>query len=397
MKLDSFEVINNGGGVVQLDIFGRIGDYWGVTDELIAYQLEAAGEVSTINLRISTEGGSAKHGATIYSLLKNHAATVNGHVYGACMSAGVHILMACDNIAMEENALLMIHRTALSPGDSMTAEELIAASEMVTEVDKGLVAVLAARTGLDNGKVGELLDATTYMAADRAKELGFIDEIVPAKQAEAGVTNLAEFIDGLPPAFRNIAASWKPDNVPAPVPKPGKKEPNMEPATIQELRENCTGADDSFILGQLENKSTILDAMKAWTAEQSNRLTAAAKAKDEAVNKAKAEAEQAAKDKLEQEAKDKLENNGGQGNNPHPTNNQPSGSSNDFMSLVDDLRQSNDKLSRTEAVRIVAKRNPEAHQRFLLATNDGSRLAKRQLSEKYDMEQDAQKAAAEAN
>lgn len=64
-------------------------------------------------------------------------------------------------------------------------------------------------------------------------------------------------------------------------------------ATIKELKAACPGADEKFLLGQLEAEATIDQARSAWIVEQNSRLEASETARKEAENKALAAEEKA--------------------------------------------------------------------------------------------------------
>ena len=380
MKVDSFELtqLAEDGKHLALDIFGRIGDVWGVTGELIAYQLGNFPNAEVITLRISSRGGNARDATEIYNLLASHPARVEADVIGIAMSAATHVLMAADVRRAASNAILMVHRTHLTLDEPTTAADAREMFEMVDKVDAALVEVYASRTGLTAERVGELLDAETYMTPTEAKELGFIDEVTPAKTAAVGVHNLAEFINELPTALQSLAATWQPSK---------KGETTMADKTfketLNELREVCTGADDSFLMEQMEAEATPLDAAKAWNAAQAKRLEQSEKDKAEAVQAAKDEAEKAAQAEAEAKEAEQAAAGDGLGVDPLQSGKAPVAGSGDFEAKVAEL--TNAGTDRITAVRQTAQRYPELHQAFLLGGNKG-RQATRLLQEKYDVE-----------
>ena len=64
----------------------------------------------------------------------------------------------------------------------------------------------------------------------------------------------------------------------------------------------------------------------------------------------------------------------------------------DFDAKVLEMMQRNPQMPRLTAVQQVAKQNPQLHEAFLLATNGHSSKARRQITEKYEIERE--KAAA---
>jgi ATP-dependent protease ClpP protease subunit len=102
----------------EISIYDEIGG-WGVTANDFIASLESLGEVSNIDLRISSPGGSIIEGNVIYNAIKRHPANVTVYIDGMAASMASVIAMAGDEIVMAENALLMIHNPwTVSIGDS---------------------------------------------------------------------------------------------------------------------------------------------------------------------------------------------------------------------------------------------------------------------------------------
>ena len=97
-------------------------------------------DVTQINLFINSYGGSVFEGTAIYSQLARHPAHKTAYIDGFACSIASVIAMACDEIVMPRNTMMMIHnilsppnrrrRVAMSPLSRASA--MAAASSMVT-------------------------------------------------------------------------------------------------------------------------------------------------------------------------------------------------------------------------------------------------------------------------
>lgn len=92
-------------------VFGDIGESW--SDETVSAKNFVAEigklSVDTLNVRINSIGGSVPDGLAIYNALQRHPARVAVSIEGVAASIASLIAMAGNEIAIAENALLMIH------------------------------------------------------------------------------------------------------------------------------------------------------------------------------------------------------------------------------------------------------------------------------------------------
>ena len=138
-------------------------------------------------------------------------------------------------------------------------------------------------------------------------------------------------------------------------------------ATWQELKACCPGADADFLGKQMDAQATAEDATKAWMGELQRRSEADAKARKEA-EEAKAEAEKQAAEAKAAAEKAKAGKPGvdalGGGNGKSGDVGDPLA---EFQAAVDEKLKT--KLSRPDAVRAIAKDNPDLHAAFVEAHN----------------------------
>jgi len=140
----------------------------------IQTQLDAAAG-QDVDVHISSAGGSAFDAIAIYDLLKKYPGNVTIYIDALAASAASIVAMAGQNIIMSKYALLMIHKPMVGSGGN--ADELLKDIQMLNVVQSRLAQIYMDKTGLDGVTVNNLIDSVTWMTADQALDLGFIDQV----------------------------------------------------------------------------------------------------------------------------------------------------------------------------------------------------------------------------
>ena len=165
--------------------------WWGdeVTPDLFREELKQhAGDLTVV---INSPGGDVFAGLAIYNALVNHNGNVTVRVDGLAASIASVIAMAGDKIIMSPGSMIMIHRPSVYAAG--TVDDMEKAKDVLLKIEEGITPIYAKRTGLSDEKITELLEAETWMLADKAVELGFADEVseAPEKQKQdEGVQNV---------------------------------------------------------------------------------------------------------------------------------------------------------------------------------------------------------------
>jgi len=140
----------------------------------IQSQLEAAAG-QDIEVHISSAGGSAFDAIAIYDLLKKYEGNVTTYVDALAASAASIVAMAGKKVVMSKYALLMIHKPLVGSGGN--ADELLKDVQMLNKVQARLAQIYIDKTGLDGVTINSLINSVTWLSADQALDLGFIDEV----------------------------------------------------------------------------------------------------------------------------------------------------------------------------------------------------------------------------
>ena len=129
-----------------------------------------------VTVWINSPGGDCVAAAQIYNMLMDYPGDVTVKVDGIAASAASVIAMAGTRVLMSPVSTMMIHNPlTVAMGDS---DEMRRAIQMLDEVKESIINAYEIKTGLSRTRLSHLMDAETWMNANKALELGFCDEIM---------------------------------------------------------------------------------------------------------------------------------------------------------------------------------------------------------------------------
>jgi len=150
--------------------------------------LDALGDVSTINLHINSPGGDVFDGIAIGNMIKQHKAQVNCYIDGVAASIASVIAMSGDTIFMPSNAMMMVHNPwSFAYGN---AADFRKQADDLDHIADSLKQVYLEKSGdkLDLETITQLMDAETWLSAQEAFDYGLCDKILSANQAAASIS-----------------------------------------------------------------------------------------------------------------------------------------------------------------------------------------------------------------
>jgi ATP-dependent protease ClpP protease subunit len=170
---------------------------WGWTTRSLSNELKGF-KGSKILVPINSYGGDILDGLGYYNLLLGHPAQVTTQVVGFAMSMGSIILQAGDVRRMPENSWLMIHNPLMSEwGDYRDME---AAKQFLIQMTLQMAQIYHKRNsaGLSIDEIQNIMDNETWIEAERALELGFVDELTEGVSLQASLDPSFLKINGTP-------------------------------------------------------------------------------------------------------------------------------------------------------------------------------------------------------
>ena len=145
-----------------------------VTPQLFKDELMA--DSGDITVWINSPGGDCVAAAQIYNMLMDFKGDVTVKIDGIAASAASVIAMAGTKVLVSPVSMLMIHNPMTAAfGNS---DEMQRAIEMLGSVKDSIINAYEIKTGLSRAKLSHLMDAETWMDANKAVELGFADKIM---------------------------------------------------------------------------------------------------------------------------------------------------------------------------------------------------------------------------
>lgn len=168
----------NSDGTRTLYLCGSIADESWFDDDVTpkAFKADLDAGTGDIVVWINSPGGDCVAAAQIYNMLMDYPHDVTVKIDGIAASAASVIAMAGTTVLMSPAALMMIHNPlTIAIGDS---DEMQKAIDMLAEVKESILNAYEIKTGLSRAKLSHLMDAETWMNANKAVELGFADDIL---------------------------------------------------------------------------------------------------------------------------------------------------------------------------------------------------------------------------
>ena len=149
-----------------------------VTPKLFSDELHAGD--GNITLWINSPGGDVFAAAQIYNMLMDYPHDVTVKIDALAASAASVIAMAGTKVCMSPVAMMMVHNPAtIAIGDT---EEMQKAIDMLNEVKESIMNAYEIKTGMSRAKISHLMDAETWMNANKAVELSFADGILAREE-----------------------------------------------------------------------------------------------------------------------------------------------------------------------------------------------------------------------
>jgi ATP-dependent protease ClpP protease subunit len=171
---------------VELNIFGNIGDFKGQNKDAVKEVLDSAmGQDVLVN--ISSSGGSVFEGLAIAAILSEYSGKTTAKGLGIVASAATIVMLACNEKAMTKNSFFMMHNSW--GRDEGNAGEMERTVELLKKVDEQMAQIyttqIESKGKLKEGDrektlkmVKKMMQDETWLTADEALAIGFIDKVV---------------------------------------------------------------------------------------------------------------------------------------------------------------------------------------------------------------------------
>lgn len=175
-------------------IYGGIGTERNeVSFDIVNRQIQENKGADELIVHIISPGGDVFEGEAIYNALRNTGKKITTHIEGTCASIATLIAGAGEKIIMNKTARFMIHNPKIAGlNQAADSRELRHVANQLDKIKGLFMNVWDAQTikrgkPISSEKLSELYDNETWMTADEAQQMGFVDESVDAIKAVAKI------------------------------------------------------------------------------------------------------------------------------------------------------------------------------------------------------------------
>lgn len=152
----------------------------------------AKGGGERAEVEINSGGGEIFAASEIYTALRNYKGGVHIRIVGLAASAASIIAMAGES-EMTPTGMMMIHNVQTSAGGDYRQMEHTAG--ILRDANHAISSAYVAKTGRTEQEIAAMMDAETWVTADRAVALGLVDRVM---ELDGGAKPLiADFCAGM--------------------------------------------------------------------------------------------------------------------------------------------------------------------------------------------------------
>ena len=145
--------------------------------------IDSAADNEELDIIINSGGGSVYAGSEIYTALKSYKGNTKGSIVGIAASAASVIAMGIKILSISPTAQVMIHNASTyGEGNKDDFQKMV---DMLSTVDKSIANAYVGKTKMDKTKLMELMSKETWLDAETAKEMGFVDSIMFQEEFQA--------------------------------------------------------------------------------------------------------------------------------------------------------------------------------------------------------------------
>lgn len=168
-------------GTIISDDLKDVYDWYGVSSTSPSELKAAIKQAEDTNdneliVEINSGGGSVWAAAEMYYALKNFKGTVHTMIPSVAASAASFLALAGNKVSMSILAQLMIHNA--TNGAQGNYQTMADNSEFLRNTDRAIINAYMVKTNKSEEELLSMMNKTTWMTAQQAKDHGFVDEIL---------------------------------------------------------------------------------------------------------------------------------------------------------------------------------------------------------------------------
>ena len=208
----TFRAASETGGEPTLEFYGVISEWSWLDDEITPKkfkdELNRVGGGGPLTVRIDSPGGDPIAASTIASIITSYPGKITAQIDGQASSAAVMVALAASHIRIMDSAYMMIHNPRFNFFmAALDADIMHRFISILESIKQGMAQTYAARTGLAEEKVSQMMSDETWMSAKEAVDLHFADEVLKSGQKRPirKFENLLKSYEHVPAELLNLA------------------------------------------------------------------------------------------------------------------------------------------------------------------------------------------------
>jgi len=173
MQKEWYKITNKASDIADVYLFNDIGTF-GITAQSFIDEIKEY-ENKELNIHINSLGGEVFEGMAIYSIIQRRKAKTTVYIEGIAASIASVIALAADEVIMSENSLLMIHNAW--GGTQGDAKDMRKQADVLDKITNEIAEVYVKKTRMPYSQIEEMMNEETWLTAEEAVALGFVDSI----------------------------------------------------------------------------------------------------------------------------------------------------------------------------------------------------------------------------
>tara|TARA_R100000655_G_scaffold24380_1_gene49052 strand:- start:3346 stop:4344 length:999 start_codon:yes stop_codon:yes gene_type:complete len=173
MRKEWYKIKNNASEVSDVYLFNDIGTF-GITAQSFIDEIKEY-DNQELNIHINSLGGEVFEGMAIYSIIQRRKAKTTVYIEGIAASIASVIALAADKVIMSENSLIMIHNAW--GGTQGDAKDMRKQADVLDKITNEIAEVYVKKTKMPYNEIIEMMNEETWLTAEEAVALGFVDSI----------------------------------------------------------------------------------------------------------------------------------------------------------------------------------------------------------------------------
>ncbi len=167
----------------EMELYGYISEFsWDqdeITPKMFRDDIMRVGNGGPIKIRLNSYGGDVIAASMMSTIMRDYPGEITVQIDGIAASAATVVAVAGKKVLIQDTAYFMIHDPMLVfLMAALSLEDMTRLADSLQAVKEGIMNTYETKTGLSRTRLSKLMTDETWMDAQKALDLGFVDEIL---------------------------------------------------------------------------------------------------------------------------------------------------------------------------------------------------------------------------